>query len=144
VYEYDININDSVSDIYQQLTDRISRDFEVNDFHIVIAGLPMKEEADPIPKTSTRSFYEFFDGPVHGSCYIRKNVTRTTPEDFLNRINYNTPTVVSSCSVCLVDNIRVCSFYNCSHTMCINCNDLWRRATRSNPNNYRCPECRAV
>jgi hypothetical protein len=143
VYEYDININDSAADVYQQFTDQISRDFEVNDFHIVLAGQQSKEEADAIPKTSIRPFYDFLGGQIHGSFYIRKNVTRTILDNNLDQTNVSRTSTIGSCSVCLMDNIRVCSFYSCTHLMCANCNELWRISNRSNMNNYRCPECRS-
>ena len=136
VYEYNINIDDSSEQIYLLLSERVNRDFQLdnNIFDIVLAGQTLKEEADPIPRSS-ESFRSFLDHFNTSSFYIRQNVTRTS------RRNVST---TGQCPICFTDEIRICSYYNCSHTMCPNCNNTWRQTYRTNQNSNRCPTCRSV
>jgi hypothetical protein len=132
VYKYDIDITESSENIYNQLSDAVVADFHLdnNNFEIVLAGQDLREDAYAIPKTS-QSFELFLDSH-NCSFYIR-------PTRRNNRININS--IVNSCPICLTDNIRVHTYYSCSHFLCSLCNNNWRQTEQTNHN--RCPICRS-
>lgn len=140
VYNYNMDISNSTEQIYNQMSNHIIRDFNLdnNQFDIILAGQQMGEQAESIP-CCNQPFSDFLNNnSYNNSFYIRPSVTRIS-----NNLNQqNTNLTIDLCPICFTDIIPDSSYYNCNHLICSDCYNQWQHTNQSNCN--LCPICRSI